>query len=224
MPATPLTPGALDGTRGRIVDLLRRSPLTASEIAERLGVTHNAVRVQLAILQRDGLVREGGLQSSATRPAVVYELAPAAELILSRAYIPFVAQLVRVLGEQLPQAQLEDVMRAVGRRLAAEWPRLRGDLRQRVDGAAALLDELGAPNDVEPSDAGLVIRGYGCALAAAVHGRPEVCRSIESLLGELIDAPVRQCCERGETGERPRCCFEIVLDDAARTGEGGATG
>ena len=38
--------------------------------------------------------------------------------------------------------------------MAAEWPRLRGDLRQRADGAAGLLEELGAPSEVElPSDA-----------------------------------------------------------------------
>ncbi|HEU4631868.1 MAG TPA: helix-turn-helix domain-containing protein [Gemmatimonadaceae bacterium] len=219
MSLPPLTPGALDGTRGRIVDLLRRSPLTANDIAARLGVTHNAVRVQLAALQRDGLVREGGLQSSATRPAVVYELAPTAELVLSRAYIPFVAQLVRVLGEQLPSEQLEEVMRAAGRRLAAEWPPLRGDLRQRVSGAAALLEELGAPNDVEPSGTGLVIRGYGCALAAAVHGRPEVCRALESLLGELIHAPVRACCDHGEDGARPRCCFQVALAEDGGTSD-----
>lgn len=84
--------------------------MTANEIAEQLGITHNAVRVQLGTLRRDGLVREAGMQQSATRPAVLYELEPAAEVILSRAYIPFVAHLVRVLGEQLPRETLHEVM------------------------------------------------------------------------------------------------------------------
>lgn len=192
--------------------LLRKSGLTANEIAARLGHTHNAVRAQLAMLQRDGLVHEGGMQKSGTRPAVIYELSPAADFILSRAYIPFVTHLVHVLGEQMSPRKLDAVMRTVGRRLAAEWPRLRGDLRQRVKGAAALLEELGAPNVVEKSEEGLVIRGYGCLLAAAVRGRPEVCRSIESLLAELVEVPVRECCERGE---RPRCCFKVALDELA---------
>ena len=197
---------SLEGTRGRIIDLLRRSSLTANEIATHLGLTHNAVRVQLTTLQRDGLVREAGMRSSATRPAVLYELAPSADFILSRAYIPFVAHLVQTLGDLLPPEQLDHVMRTVGRRMAADWPRLRGDLRERVDGAAALLAELGAPNAVEVSEQGLIIRGFGCLLAAAVHGRPEVCRSIESLLAVLLETPVRECCERGD---RPRCCFEV---------------
>jgi hypothetical protein len=37
---------------------------------------------------------------------------------------------------------------------------------------------------------------------------------MESLFGELLDVPVRECCDR--TTERPRCCFEIsVRDDTA---------
>ncbi|MFN2566469.1 MAG: helix-turn-helix transcriptional regulator [Gemmatimonadaceae bacterium] len=208
MPLRPHKPGVLKGTRGKIIDLLRRSSLTANELAARLGLTHNGVRGHLAVLQREGLVREGGSRRSGTRPAVVYELVPEAEAGFSSAYVPFVAQLVRVLQERLRPAELDDVMRTVGRELAAGWPRVHGSLAKRVDGASALLEELGAPNQVEQSDGGFVIRNYSsCMLSQAVHGRPEVCRAMESLLGELLDVPVRECCERSE--RRPQCCFEI---------------
>jgi predicted ArsR family transcriptional regulator len=75
-----------------------------------------------------------------------------------------------------------------------------------VQAVSALLEDLGALNEVEKLNGSYVIQGYGCLLAAAVHGRPEVCRAIESLLAELLGARVRECCERGE---RPRCCFEV---------------
>ena len=214
MPVPPQRPSSLRGTREQIVSLLRRSPLTANEIAARLGLTHNAVRNHLSALQREGLVHQGSLQRSASRPAVVYELVPGAEAVFSRAYVPFVAQLVRVLQERLPEGELDDVMHTVGRRLGAEWPRRRGDLSERVDAASAFLEELGAINDVEQTDGGFVIRGHGCLLSEAVHGRPEVCRAIESLLTELVEAPVRECCERGD---RPRCCFEIAYGGATRS-------
>jgi predicted ArsR family transcriptional regulator len=97
-------------------------------------------------------------------------------------------------------------MWSVGRSLAAEWPRLQGDLPQRVGAANALLEQLGAMTEVESVDHSFVIRGYGCLLSEAVHGRPEVCRAIERMLAELLEAPVEECCERGE---RPRCCFKI---------------
>ena len=198
--------GAFKGTRGQIVNLLRQSGLTANEIAARLGLTHNAIRGHLVALQREGLVREAGWRRGASRPAVVYEVVPEAEAIFSKGYIPFVAQLVRVLGERVRQDELDEIMRLVGRRMASEWPRHGGDLSQRVQAASALLEDLGALNEVEKSNGSYVIRGYGCLLAAAVHGRPEVCHAIESLLAELLGARVHECCERGE---RPRCCFEI---------------
>lgn len=180
--------------------------MSAGEIGSRLGITHNAVRAHLADLLRSGFVREGGLRPGVSRPTVIYELVPRAESALSSAYIPFLAHLLKALGERMSDEDLADVMRAAGRSLSAEWPPLRGDLEQRVSGATALLDGLGAMNDVEKGDDGFVIRGHGCILAEAVHGRPEVCRAMESLLTELIGVNVEQCCERSE---RPRCCFRI---------------
>jgi predicted ArsR family transcriptional regulator len=199
---------SLTGTRGKIIDLLRRSDLTANEIAARLELTHNAVRGHLAALQQEGLICEGGSRRSGTRPAVVYALVPEAEAIFSRAYIPFVAHLVRILQERLDQKELDTVMHMVGRGLASDWPRVHGDLPQRVEAASGLLEDLGALNEIERLDGGFVIRGYGCLLSQAVHRRPEVCRAMESLLAELVQASVRECCDRD--GERPRCCFEIA--------------
>jgi predicted ArsR family transcriptional regulator len=199
--------GPMKDTRTQIVNLLRQSGLTANELAARLGLTHNAVRGHLAGLQQEGLIRGAGWQRGASRPAMIYEMVPEAEAVFSKAYIPFVAQLVRVLRERVRPEELDEIMRAVGQRLAAEWPRVSGELSQRVEAASALLEELGALNQVEPQHGGYVIRGHGCLLSAAVHGRPEVCRAMESLLTELIEAPVRECCQRGQ---RPRCCFEIA--------------
>jgi predicted ArsR family transcriptional regulator len=178
----------------------------AKEIADALGVTHNAVRAHLTALLRAGLVREAGRRPGTSRPTVLYALAPKAESALSQAYIPFVAHLLRALGERMSPDELHALMQSVGRSFAAEQPRLRGRLPERIEAARALLADLGALTEVESSGHGFIIRGYGCLLAEAVHGRPEVCRVMESLLAELLDARVEECCERSE---RPRCCFRI---------------
>ncbi len=107
MALPPRRPSSLQGTRERIITLLRRSPLTANELATRVGLTHNAVRGHLAALQRDGLVREGGRRASGSRPAVIYELLPEAEAVFSRAYVPFVAHLLKVLQERLTEDELD---------------------------------------------------------------------------------------------------------------------
>ena len=173
-----------------------------------MDLTYNAVRAHLTALERDGLIRRAGLRRGDTRPAMVYELAPGVEDALSRAYMPFASHLVRALGARIPDVELAALMHDVGRRLASEWPRTRGPLMERVEAASVLLQELGAPNEIERASGMVRIRGLNCVLAAAVNGQPHVCRAMESLLEELIESPVRECCDRGA---RPRCCFEIAV-------------
>jgi predicted ArsR family transcriptional regulator len=57
---------------------------------------------------------------------------------------------------------------------------------------------------------GFIIRGYSCSLAVVTQSFPEVCRMAETLIAELADVPVHEHCERGA---KPRCCFEVALDD-----------
>jgi len=61
--------------RGQIVTLLGRSGRTVEELARVLGFTDNGVRAHLAVLERDGLVRQRGSVrrgSGRGKPAYVY--------------------------------------------------------------------------------------------------------------------------------------------------------
>jgi predicted ArsR family transcriptional regulator len=79
-------------------------------------------------------------------------------------------------------------------------------LRSRVALASQLLNEqLGALTHVE-KNGHFVIRGAGCPLSALTGKHPGVCRAMESLVSEIVDAPTHECCEREG---RPRCCFAI---------------
>jgi predicted ArsR family transcriptional regulator len=194
-----------EGTKRRIVELIRRSPMTAPEIASRLSLTYHAVRLHLLALERDGTVRVVA-ERGATRPASVFDVAPGVEAGLSRAYVPFASHLTRVLTERLPKRQLDRIMRDVGQRLASSFPRPAGSLRERAAAASTLLHELGAPNEVriEP----LRIQSSGCLLAEAVQGQSTACQAMAAFLGEFLHADVREHCDRSDI-TRPRCCFEI---------------
>jgi predicted ArsR family transcriptional regulator len=196
----------LDTTRGRIVRLLQSERCTAHELATSLGVTPTAIRAHLSAMERDGLVERTGRRSGTTRPAAVFELTPAAARLLSRAYIPFLTELVVVLSAELPSAQLDELMRAAGRKLAAGMPRPSGRLEARVASASTLLNQqLGAATRVE-SNGSFVIRGASCPLAALTGKHPAVCLAIESLVAEIVGAPARECCDRRG---HPACRFEI---------------
>lgn len=196
-----------DSTRGRIVALLRRASLTVDQIAGHLGLTGNAVRAHLATLERDGIVEQRvSSRGGVGKPAHTYSVTRDADRLFSRAYIPVLVQLLDVLSERLSRDELDVIMRSVGRRLAAAQAMPHGAPRDRTVAAAALLDALGGVTEVEERDGALRIRGYACPLGAAVHGHPEVCSAVETLLTEVVGSPVHERCEHGE---RPKCCFEI---------------
>ena len=195
-------------TRGRVVALLRRSARTVDELAQALDLTDNAVRAQLATLERDGLVHQQGVRRGIGKPAYAYELTPEAARLFPQAYGPVLHGLLDALAEQLQPEELEVLLRGVGRRLAVGPTAPAGDRHARLDAAVAVLNDLGGLAELEERDGVVVIRGYSCPLAAAVPGHPAVCKLAEALLAEVVGAPVHECCDRGE---RPRCQFEVVL-------------
>ena len=209
MDATRLGSRFLDSTRGQIAVLLRRGVQTVEELAAALGLTDNAVRNHLAILERDGIVRQSGVRrgKGAGKPAVLYELHPNAEPLFSRAYQPVLAAVLDVLVAELPGDQAAAFLDKVGRRIGlAVGGRASGTLEERVNAAAAALRSLGGEVDVVIEGGLPKLRATGCPLSSTVVRRPETCRAMEAFVAEIVGAPVRECCERGE---RPRCCFAV---------------
>jgi predicted ArsR family transcriptional regulator len=199
-----------ESTRGRIVTLLRRSGRTVEDLARALDLTDNGVRAHLAILERDGIVRQRGSvrrSSGGGKPAYVYELTQEAEDLFPKAYEPVLRQLLDVLSNQLEPEESEALLRSVGRRLAEEHSTRTDGAHARLGSAVAVLNELGGLAELEERDGTVVIRGYSCPLAGITPDHPEVCRMAETLIAELAGVPVHERCDRGE---RPRCCFEIA--------------
>jgi predicted ArsR family transcriptional regulator len=194
-------------TRGRVVALLRRASHTVEELAAELDLTDNAVRAQLATLERDGVVvatgtrRDGGVG----KPATIYSTAPASDTLFSTAYAPTLAALLAELGDRLTATELRSILRATGRRLApAESAKT---FKARVDNAARLLADLGADADLITTDEGYEVQSHGCPLAQAVNAHPQTCRVVEQLLSEVTGAKVNEHCNR--SSDRPKCGFRI---------------
>jgi len=203
-----------EGTRGRMVTLLRRSGRTVEDLAGALELTDNGVRAHLAVLERDGIVRQRGSVrrgSGAGKPAYVYELTLEAEDLFPKAYEPALGRLLDVLVERLGLEESEALLRSVGRRLVEGKAVPTDGTRARLEAAAGVLNELGGLAELEEQDGTLVIQGYSCPLAAVTPDHPEVCRLAEALVAEVAGVPVRERCDRSE--ERPRCCFEVARAD-----------
>ena len=196
-----------ESTRGQIVTILRGSPATVEELATKLELTDNAVRAHLSTLERDGLVRQSGIRRGARKPHFTYTLTEEADRLFPKAYDALLNQLITVLKTRLSPAEIEDVLREVGRAIAADTRNGHdATLRSRVQKALTVLEAIGGSAEIEEHDNTIVIRGNGCPLAAAVSVHPEVCRLAETLVGEIVKAPVVEKCDRES---RPQCRFEI---------------
>ena len=199
---------AREGTGGRIMELLRRSPMTIDELSTALGLTRPAVRAQLATLERDELVEPTGSRRGTSKPSRLYGVTSQAELLFSRAYIPILTELIHVLARRMSPAEFDSVMHEVGRRaMAGRATAPHGSLRDRVVTASSLLNDLGGLSEVDEEDGFYVIRSHGCPLAAATVQHPEACNALESMLSEFVGSQVTKCCDRYE---RAGCCFEIA--------------
>lgn len=205
-------PRRVEGTAGRIVELLRRGPRTVDELAAALDLTHTAVRAQLATLQQDQLVEQRGSRRGTSKPARIYGVTTQAELLFSRAYIPILTQLLHVLAHRMSPAEFDSIMREVGRGAMAGRAAARGPLRDRVVVASSVLNDLGGLTEIEEEDGLYVILSHGCPLAAATTDHPEACNALESLLSEFLGMRVTKCCDRYA---RERCCFEVPRANTA---------
>ena len=199
-----------ESTRGRIVTLLRRSWRTVEDLARALDLTDNGVRAHLAVLERDGIVRQRGSvrrSSGGGKPAYVYELTQEGEDLFPKAYEPTLRRLLDVLSERLGPEESEALLRSVGRRLAEDHSTRADGAPARLETAVEVLNELGGLAELEEQGGTLVIRGYSCPLAGVTPYHPEVCRMAEALVAEVGGVSVHERCDRSE---RPRCCFEIA--------------
>lgn len=206
----------VEGTGGKIVELLRRGPRTVDELAAALTLTPSAVRAQLASLEHDALVERRGSRPGASKPSRLYGVTAQAELLFSRAYVPILTQLLHVLARRMSPPEFDALIREVGRGAMAGRVLPRGSMRERVANASSLLNDLGGLTEVDEDGGFYVIRSHGCPLAAATADHPEVCNVLESLLSEFVGTQVAKCCDRYN---RERCCFEV-----ARNGEPAAGG
>ena len=94
---------ALPPARHAVLDLIRRGERTVNTLAAQLRISDNAVRVHLIALERDGLIKRSGIVRSGTvgQPAAEYDITPAGEQELSRAYPAALAALAAAAGDRL---------------------------------------------------------------------------------------------------------------------------
>lgn len=207
--ATKLDKRFFDSTRGRVVKSIRGTRKTVNELSKELGLTDNAVRAHLLSLERDGLIKQSGIQRGTRKPHFSYELTEEAEHLFPKAYDAILNQLIAALKGRLSPAALKEVLHEVGRSLAGGQgiERRGGNLETRAGRALSALEAIGGKARIQKENEKLYIRSESCPLAAAVAEHPEVCGLAENLVSEIMGMEVHERCDREGT---PSCRFEVV--------------
>lgn len=202
-------PGTLSPVRIAVIDAVRGGHRTVNALAAALGVTDNAVRLQLSALERDGLLRRRGVLHSgkAGQPAAEYELTDEGEDTLSQAYQPVLVALVCALSSRLPPRTARAIFTDAARRVDSDVKvSATAPLAARAASCAALIESLGGRATVSVSRNQAILQGDGCPLAAAVRAEPGTCFIVESLLEQHTGVRAIQLCQHGPN---PRCRFQL---------------
>src|SRR6185437_12553342 len=194
-------------TTSKLLSLLRRSRLTITALADALHLTDNAVRTHIAALERDGIVEHVGTErGTGGKPARVYGLTGEGEELFPKAYALVLGGLVEEIARVDGWERATALLRAVGQRAAPAASAASADREGRVAAAATALRSLGGDVEVQRTERGYTLQGYGCPLSAVTMKHPEVCALARALVEEITGQSVTECCERNG---RPRCNFRI---------------
>jgi predicted ArsR family transcriptional regulator len=208
MPKTPKQAAiakVLGERRWRILGELCRLPQTASELADRVKTSANAVRVHLDALEEAGLVEYEVARRQVGKPTHVYSLTPAAESLLSKAYVPALSAILNAAKAQAPES-FSSMLHQAGTALSR-----RGHGHKTPSGglsdAKLLFESLGAATTIDKSAAHAVLETACCPLSALTRYSSDLCVMMEAALQSTTGMTARHDCVRGA---HPRCRFEFT--------------
>ncbi|MGC8485126.1 MAG: helix-turn-helix transcriptional regulator [Candidatus Baltobacteraceae bacterium] len=202
-------------TRGRIVEeLRRRGSASAADLAASFNLSPNAVRQQLIVLERDGLVVERSVRRGPTKPTLEFSLTPLADRYFPQAYDRMLSAVLRELREQHGPEAVERLFEGIANRtLAKVRERITGDnAHERAAQLGDVLREQGVSATVNLIEGGVELREHHCPYSEVSKENPEVCSVIHRVIDETIGEHAQT--ESIATGGR-ECRFEVRSATAA---------
>lgn len=193
---------SLAGYRGLKGDLLialkKAQPLTARELAERFGLTANALRRHLKALEEAEVVRYRREVRGVGGPVFAYSLTESGESLFPNAYADALVGALEALGGERGAATVVEVFRRQWASLVQDAAPTLGELP--LAERAQLLAELRAsqgymagPAEPDGGEEGaVVIREHNCAIRAAAERFPEICAAEQRFFAEVLDAHVER--------------------------------
>ncbi len=184
--------------------LKNKSGLTVDELANRLGITKNAVRQHLAALENDNLVQKALTRPSGGRPEQLYVLSNKGHECFPRQYSWFAQLLVESIQQESSEEKLGEQLTSmgvkVGEMLKRRHPELK-TLEEKIQVLTELMEEIGynTKNTTEhlPTN---IIEADNCVFHSLAMNNPEICKFDLALLSSFTDNGLehQSCMAKGE--------------------------
>lgn len=188
--------------------------MTVVQLCDRLGVTRNAITVQIKQLEAEGLVRRAKRpeRSGVGKPAAIFEAAPGGEDAATGAYRVVLLALLSALRNTLNPTELERLLVQAGRSLAQGAPTASSrNVDERLADAISAVNALGADAEAMPHADGVLVRSYRCPVGSAARQDSCVCHAMAAFFAEATGFPAEECCLRDD---RLICQYLIRLSTA----------
>ena len=207
-----------ESTRGKIVGALReRRSASAFDLAQAFGLSPNAIRQQLVVLERDGLIAGHSVRRGKTKPTVEYGLTPEADRYFPQHYDKMLNAVLREVRASGGDGAVKAIFEGIGKRAAERLPPGADGkpAEERLESLVASLKASGVSAELEKRPDGMfVLHEHTCPYAAVVAENPEACGAIHSILDRV--APGRAAHVESLATGGAECRFEIDVDTSNR--------
>ena len=188
-------PLAHKGMRGQVLVALKHAqPLTAKDLADRLGVSPNAVRHHLKELEAEGLVAYGREQRGVGAPTFAYSLSGQGEALFPRAYEETLTGILERVSEKQGRdaaiGMFVEHYEALSRRLNAELEGVGPE--RRLEAVTRVMSDAGYMAEWDERGGRFHLAEHNCALRAVAERFPEICAAEERFLSRVLDAAVER--------------------------------
>ena len=203
-----------DTTRGKIVGALReRRSASAFDLAAEFGLSPNAIRQQLVILERDGLISGRSVRRGKTKPTVEYSLTPQADRYFPQRYDKMLNAVLREIRAAGGNEAVKAVFERIGKRSAERIAAGSATAENQLDVLVSALKASGVNAELQKTEHGtILLHEHTCPYASVVAENPEACSAIHTILDKVAPGKSQQV-ESLATGGT-ECRFEISVDTA----------
>ena len=205
--------GGYRGVRAELLVALKKAqPVTAHELGAQFGLTPNALRRYLKVLEEDGLVRYRRVVRGLGAPVYAFSLTESGEGVFPRTYASALTTALTALREEHGSDAVREVF-------AKEWAALSADAGPLMDSLplserAALMAELltsrgymaeavsatdehaheisnGKSHEITIDDDGVTtLRLFNCSMREIAEKFPEACEAEAHFVSEMLGVPM----------------------------------